>query len=258
MLKKNWIIIGCVVVLVIAIILFWFYRTQTVWIESKPYKKISNEPAKTLVVVYSRTGNTMGAAKEVAKYFDADLLEIHAPQYSRDLKGQQLAAKHADEQITTTKIKHDPVNLEQYNLIFLCSPTWWYRPAIPLWSFVENHNFRNKQVFLLMTGNSRLKEELTGKFGELVERKNGKFLDVLFIQRGRVYWQKSPEEINAEVLEALKAKKEMWPVEVKDWGGGRVTRLKSPTQSNKNDGQNGAVSLNNGYFLNASQSLPIA
>jgi flavodoxin len=211
--KKICIVIGGAVVS-IAILLLWFYRTQTVWIESTPYQRVSNGPAKTLVVVYSRTGNTLGAAKEVARYFDADLLEIDAPQYSRDLKGQQLAGKHADEEVTTTPIKHAPVDLNQYDLIFLCSPTWWFRPAVPLWSFVENHDFEGKQVFLMMTGNSRMKEDRTGKFGALVEEKNGKFMDVLFISRGRVYWQKKPEEVNGEALEALKARMKIWAVEV--------------------------------------------
>ena len=206
------IIIGSIAGLVI-VGLFYFYRTQTVWVESKPYRRVSEKPANTLVVVYSRTGNTMGAAKEVAKYFDADLLKIYAPLYSRDLKGQQLAAKHADEEVTTTPIKHDPVDLNQYDLIFLCSPTWWYRPAVPLWSFVENHDFAGKKVFLIMTGNSRKTDEKTGKFGPLVEKQNGEFLEVLFVQRGRIYWQKTPEQVNKEVLDALKERKEMWPVE---------------------------------------------
>ncbi|MBW1778841.1 MAG: hypothetical protein JRJ54_14840 [Deltaproteobacteria bacterium] len=198
------------VAVTVAALLVWFYRTQTVWIESEPYQRESKEPTKTLVVVYSRTGNTLGAAKGIARYFDADVLKIEALQYSRDLKGQLLAAKHADEEITTTPIKHDPVDLNQYELIFLCSPTWWYRPAIPLWSFVENHAFEGKRVFLMMTGNSRMTEERTGKFGILVEEKKGVFLDVLFIKRGRIYWQKTPDQVNKEVREALNERKEMW------------------------------------------------
>jgi len=207
--KKMWVILTSVAVIVAAL-LIWFYRTQTVWVESEPYQRESKEPTKTLVVVYSRTGNTLGAAKEIAKYFDADVLKIEAPQYSRDLKGQLLASKHADEEITTATIKHDPVDLNQYELIFLCSPTWWYRPAIPLWSFVENHAFEGKQVFLMMTGNSRMTEERTGKFKILVEEKKGVFLDVLFINRGRIYWQKTPDQVNKEVREALNERKEMW------------------------------------------------
>ena len=207
--KKIMIIIGSIVVIIVAV-LFYFYRTQTVWVESEPYQRVSKEPAKTLVVVYSRTGNTMSAAKEIARYFDADLLTIKAPQYSRDLKGQQLAAKDADEEITSTPIEHDSVNINDYDLIFLCSPTWWFRPAVPLFSFVENHDFAGKPVFLIMTGNSRKTDEKTGKFEALVENRNGNLLDVLFIRRGRIYWQKTPEQVNEEVLEALKKRKKMW------------------------------------------------
>ena len=211
--RKTFFLAFGVIILVITILLIWFYETQTAWVDSEPYQRTSNDPANTLVVVYSRTGNTLGVAKGIARYFDADLLKIEAPQYSRDLKGQQLASKHADEELTTTPIQHDPVNLAQYDLVFICSPTWWFRPAPPLWSFVENHDFRDNRVFLVMTGNSRMKEERTDKFGVLVEEKNGDFLDYLFIRRGRVVWQKTSDQVNKEILEALREREELWRVE---------------------------------------------
>ena len=210
--KKKVLAIGLIVVVAAVVGLLFFYRTQTAWIESPPYQRVSQAPARTLVVVYSRTGNTLGAAKEVARFFDGDLLQIEAPQYARNIKGQMLAAEHADGEVTTTPIQHDPVDLSRYDLIVLCSPTWWFRPAPPLWSFVENHDFAGKPVFLLMTGNSRLKEDLTGKFGTLVEEKNGRFLDTLFIRRGRIYWQKTPDEVKEEVREALEARQSLWPM----------------------------------------------
>ncbi len=210
-----YLIIG-ISIAIITIVLVYIYRTQTVWVESEPYQRISKEPTKALVVVYSRTGNTMSVAKEVAKYFDADLLKIDAPQYDRNLKGQMLAAKHADEEVTTTPIQHSPVNLSKYDLVFLCSPTWWYRPAIPLFSFVENHDFVNKSVFLIMTGNSKKTDEKTGKFETLLKERNGNLLDVLFVQRGRIYWQKTPEQVNNEVIDALKKQKEIWTEIVKE------------------------------------------
>ncbi len=201
--KKMVFFIGAII-LVSAILLGWFYKTQTSWLESAPYHRASQQPAKVLVVVYSRTGNTFGAATTVARRFDADLLQIRAPQYSLDLKGQNLASKHANEQVTTTPISHKPVNIAQYDLVFLFSPTWWFRPAVPLWSFVENHDFAGKKVILIMTGNSRRKSELTDNFSTLVEQKNGVFINSFFIRRGRVFWQKTPEQVNTEVLEVLK------------------------------------------------------
>jgi flavodoxin len=142
--KKKAITIGLMVGTVGVAALLHFYKTQTTWLESPPYQRVSQAPAHTLVAVYSNTGNTLAAAKEVARYFDADLLQIEAPQYSRTIKGQLLASKHGDQEVTTTPIQHDPVVLSQYDLIFLCSPTWWFRPAPPLWSFVESHDFVGK------------------------------------------------------------------------------------------------------------------
>jgi flavodoxin len=205
------IIVGLIVVAAAAGLLF-YYKTQTTWVESPPYQRVSKSPARTLVVVYSRTGNTLGAAKEGARFFDADLLQITAPQYARTVKGQLLASQHADQEVTTTPIQHDPVDLSRYDLMLLCAPVWWFRPAPPLWSFVENHDFAGKPVFLLMTGNSRLKEELIEKFGTLVHERNGKFLGSLFIRRGRIYWQKTPAEVNLEVRKALDARQGIWSV----------------------------------------------
>ena len=70
-------------------------------------------------------------------------------------------------------------------------------------------------VFLLTTGSSRFKEELIDKFSKFVERKNGKFPGMIFIRRGRIYWQKIPDEVNEEVREALKTHIKIWPVTAK-------------------------------------------
>jgi len=51
-----------------------------------------------------------------------------------------------------------------------------------------------------------------GKSGELVEEKNGKFLGLIFTRRGRIYWQKSPDEVNEEMPEVLDARQKLWPV----------------------------------------------
>ena len=57
-------IIAGVVILAAAAGFLFYYKTQTTWVESPPFQRISSLPARTLVVVYLRTGNTMGAAKE--------------------------------------------------------------------------------------------------------------------------------------------------------------------------------------------------
>ena len=209
--QKSWIlIIGFILLTLSGAALFYFYKTQTSWVESSSYTRDGAEPARTLVVVYSRTGNTFGAAKQVARYFNADMLQIKAPQYAKTIKGQMRASNDADEEVTTTPIQHEAIDLSRYDLIVLCSPTWWFRPAPPLWSFVENHSFSGKPVFLIMTGNSRYKEQLIDKFAALVDRQDGKFLDMLFVRRGRIFWQKTSDEVNQEIQQALEDHKNLW------------------------------------------------
>jgi len=178
------------------------YKDQT-WSGSPPYTRTSTEPARVLVVAYSRSGHTLAAAKEAARYFDADLVEIEAPAYPPTFGGQRKAAADADAEVTTTEIEHSPVDLERYELVVLASPTWWYRPAVPLWAFVEQTDFAGRPAFLLMTGNSRYEVEHVERFGDLVAEKNGHLVGHHFIERGRVYWQKPDEVVGAEVRAAL-------------------------------------------------------
>lgn len=189
---------------------FWYYQTQTAWVKSEAYSKPTNEPSSVLVVTYSRTGNTEAAAKIAAKYFDADLIRIEAAAYANDLKGLKKASDDAMGEVTSASITHPPVDLKHYDLIVLCSPTWWFRPAVPLWEFVQRHDFNGKHVFLIMTGNSRYEEEKIAKFQGWVEARNGRYLDMLFVQRGRIYWQKTQNEVNSEVFNALDSRKAQW------------------------------------------------
>ncbi len=207
--KRRVIYGGIVTVAIVFVASAYYFYVQMTWVESPPYIASQNE-SKVLVVVYSRTGNTLAVAKKIARHFDADLIQIKAPQYGLTLEGQMLASDHADQQLTTTAIEHEPVDPANYDLIVLSSPTWWFRPAVPLWAFVENHKFGGNPVFLAMTGNSRYKAELTGNFAALVSKKNGKLLDVLFIRRGRVFWQKTPDEVSLEVKEAMLKRKKLW------------------------------------------------
>ena len=49
------------------------------------------------------------------------------------------------------------------------------------------------------------------ELAKLVEKKNGNFLDSIFIQRGRIYWQKTQDELNKEIHDALEARQSIWP-----------------------------------------------
>lgn len=184
---------------------FVLYRDRT-YVSSQAYERSGEGRARVLVVYYSRSGNTEGVAREVARHFDADILRIEAPRYSLDYPGWRHAANDADDEVTRTPIEHEAVNLEDYDLIALGSPIWWYRPSPPLWTFVEDNDFAGRRVILFNTFNSRFEREHIDRFQRTVEASGGVFLDHLYVRRGRVVWQKTPDEVRAEIRAALEAR----------------------------------------------------
>jgi flavodoxin len=166
--------------------------------------------AKALVVYFSRTANTEAMAKEIAKRFQADLVPIKAEAYGKDFMGQLRAGFDAWNEDRMADIQPETTEMSQYNLIFLGAPIWWYRPAVPLWTFVEKNNFYGKPVVLFSTFNSKFKQKYIEEFKGLVEHKNGRFLDHVYVRRGRIYDQINRDELLKQVNELLEAKKKKW------------------------------------------------
>ena len=177
---------------------------------SAPYIPNPDKTTDVLVVYYSRSGNTEAMAREIARKFDADIVKIKAERYTLDYRGWQNANKDADDKVTTTEIKPAIVDMFKYRLVFLGSPIWWYRPAPPLWSFVEKNDFKDKNVILFNTFNSRFKSEEIEEFQGEIEKKEGRLIDHIYIRRGRVYYQKSGEQLVEESNEIAEEKIKEW------------------------------------------------
>ncbi len=100
--------------------------------------------------------------------------------------------------------------MDKYRLVFLGSPIWWFRPVPPLWTFVEKNDFTDKNVVLFNTFNSRFKSEEIDEFGQKVEEKGGRFIDHIYVRRGRVYHQISGEQLMEESREIVDEKMKEW------------------------------------------------
>ena len=201
--RKRKILIGSIVLIIVATVASFILvqvKDRT-YFQSPPYIPSLNGTSEVLVVYYSRSGNTEAMAREIARKFDADIVQLKAEKYTLDYKGWRNANNDADDQITMVQIEPEVVNLEKYRLVFLGSPIWWYRPAPPLWTFVEKNDFSKKKIILFNTFNSRFKAEEIDKFQEEIQKKGGKLIDHVFIRRGRVYYQKSGEQLLEELSE---------------------------------------------------------
>jgi len=196
-------------IVIIASFVFVQIKDQT-YFHSPPYSPKQDKDSTVLVVYYSRSGNTEAMAREVARKFNADIVKIEAEKYSLDYQGWRNAGNDADAKVTMVQISPEVVDMKKYRLVFIGAPIWWYRPAPPLWTFVEKNDFTEKNVILFNTFNSRFKSEEIDKFRGEIEKKGGRLIDHVFIRRGRVYYQKSGEQLLEESQKILKEKKKEW------------------------------------------------
>lgn len=164
---------------------------------SEPYAPLGDPSQDVTVAYYSRSGHSEAAAREIARMFNAPIARIDAD-YPRSFAGQARAASDAIARVLPP-IRVEPIDLARARRVFLVSPTWMFRPATPLWAYVEHAHLRGKEVMLVTTGNSRFEQSETDAFARRVESRGGRLIHHVFLRRGRIFWQKSREELLKEV-----------------------------------------------------------
>lgn len=116
----------------------------------------------------------------------------------RDMTGQRRAVADAKVQVLPD-ITVEPLDLGPVRRRYLISPTWMFRPATPLWSYVAQTGLTGREVVLVTTGNRRFAPSEIAAFGTAVTARGGQLTDHIFLRHGRIYWQKSRDELLQEV-----------------------------------------------------------
>lgn len=137
---------------------------------------------KTLVVVYSASGNTKAIADYIVSATGADLFEITPtePYTSDNLDwtdpDSRVSREHDDEslrdvELTTTTVE----NWEDYDTVFIGYPIWWGIAAWPTDTFVKSNDFSDKTVIPFCTSST----SGLGESGKLLadEAGTGNWLD---------------------------------------------------------------------------------
>lgn len=106
---------------------------------------------KDLIVVFSYShGNTIRIAKMIQTKTNADLKIITTVHpYSDDYDAV------VDLGLQEVKKGYEPpiedISIEGYDRIFLGTPTWWYKMAPTMKTFIHTHNLKGKTVIPFMT-----------------------------------------------------------------------------------------------------------
>ena len=151
----------------------------------KNNSKKGEKNMKTLVAYFSASGVTKGVAKKLAKTASADLYEITPEQRYTDAdldwrnKNSRSSLEMKDKN-SRPAIKKDLKNLNEYSVIYIGFPIWWYTAPTIINTFLEAYDFSNKTIVLFATsGGSNITksiEDLQAKYPNL-NIKGGKLLN---------------------------------------------------------------------------------
>lgn len=137
---------------------------------------------KKLVAYFSASGTTKKVAEVIAEVAAADLYEItpKTPYTSADLnwmdKKSRSSVEMSDKKIRPEVVDKDPA-LQNYDVILLGFPVWWYVAPTIINTFLEKYDFSGKKIVLFATsggsgfGNTVEELQPSAPGAELVEGK---------------------------------------------------------------------------------------
>lgn len=139
-----------------------FHLTSCAQNKSEQHNTDDMKKTKALVVYYSRTGNnysvgnikegnTQIVAKMIAEQWGADLFEVKpVNDYPDDYNACTEVAKKEINSHARPAIKADKA-IDDYDTIFIGYPIWWGDAPMPLYTFIEKHQWNGKTVIPFCT-----------------------------------------------------------------------------------------------------------
>jgi flavodoxin len=148
-------------------------------------KKESKEMNKVLVAYFSASGVTRGVAQQLAEVTGGTLHEIkpEQPYTDADLDWrdkQSRSSVEMQDKSSRPAITDKLANMQDYDVIYVGFPIWWYTCPTIINTFMEAYDFKGKTVIPFATsGGSSIKkacEDLKATYPD-VNWKEGKLLN---------------------------------------------------------------------------------
>jgi len=138
--------------------------------------------SKVLVAYFSAGGSTARVASNLASAISADLFEIRPeiPYTSADLNWNNKNSRSSvemNDRNCRPAIAAKVENMDQYDVVFVGFPIWWYREPSIIDTFMEAYDFSGKTVVPFATsggsglGNSSKNMQALAKGAKVVEGK---------------------------------------------------------------------------------------
>ena len=147
--------------------------------------KIESIQMKVLVAYFSASGVTEGVAKQLAEVTGGDLHNIQPEQPYTDADldwrdKQSRSSVEMKDKNSRPAITNKLANMQDYDVIYVGFPIWWYTCPTIINTFMEAYDFKGKTVIPFATsGGSSIKkacEDLKAAYPD-VNWKEGKLLN---------------------------------------------------------------------------------
>lgn len=146
---------------------------------------------KTLVSYFSATGTTKAVAERLLRIMGADLYEIkpETPYTPTDLDWTDKKSRSSVEmrdKDSRPAITDRDAKIENYDVIYIGFPVWWYIAPTIINTFMESYDFSGKRVILFATSGG-------SGFGKAVEYLKGSCSPTTVIKEGKVFLGRASE-----------------------------------------------------------------
>ncbi|MCX5900451.1 MAG: hypothetical protein NTX06_06915 [Proteobacteria bacterium] len=164
---------------------------------------LESVPEKTLILYYSRTGNTRATCEALAKTLGADIMEVKDLSDRSGGWGFFTGAMSALFNMQTG-IDPEKPDLTPYTRIILAAPIWSGRLASATCTVMARSRFDGKKVTVFSTTNVLEKKEQLDKARLLVENAGGRYRGHFQIAvTEKVDGKKTPKGLDRIVQEAI-------------------------------------------------------
>lgn len=135
-------------------------------VQSTESSKEDTAMNKSLVVYFSRSGNTEYAAQAIAQAAGADIFKIEPidTRYEADYDTVVQLAKEEQQQGARPEIAGRLENISQYDTIYIGCPNWWSDMPMIMYTFLDSYDLSGKKIAPFVTnegsGLSRIPESI--------------------------------------------------------------------------------------------------
>ena len=101
---------------------------------------------KVLVVYFSETGNTQKLAKLISDEIGGDFRRIETVKSYPTGEALFDYTKNERDNDERPELKDLDININDYDVIFVGYPIWWYTLPMPIYTFLDNYDFSGKII----------------------------------------------------------------------------------------------------------------